>query len=507
MFKIVSGILCIGFLQACGNQQLEAALMATPTPSTNATPASVETVAPVTTKAFNTKVNSVVSTDTAVTKTNAATGESLFYTLNLAAKADLPECSDLNAGTLAYIKSEKTFYACSDSSWSSVDIKGDTGAQGVAGVKGDIGVQGIQGVKGDTGAQGAKGDKGDAGEQGIKGDTGDQGIQGVAGAKGDTGNTGAQGIKGDTGDTGAQGVQGVAGAKGDTGNTGAQGIQGVKGDKGDTGDQGIQGVAGTTASSQISKKLECSFPVVTASLGAADTPAYTVNMEVWFRTNNEVTITQSYYVHPMLDSSIVAGSDGVYSPVRTTYLLYKDTYSLINDNRPMQSYLVPTRAYLQDYNTYATGSGTNAFEQLIQVRLAVAASDISWGNNTAISMCGGQYSGQAYKHISALGDTELLNCSAPTTSPYPNILRAGSASFINSIQSRNINVNDSMHRPIVTTFNYVGAAAEDTTYQTVPVLHGAVERTFNVSSSMPAGTIYRTTECNVYEFDYPGRTP
>jgi hypothetical protein len=99
----------------------------------------------------------------------------------------------------------------------------------------------VQGPKGDKGDKGDPGPVGPQGPQGLKGDTGAtgaQGPQGPQGAQGPQGPVGPQGEKGDTGATGAQG------AKGDMGATGAQGPQGEKGDKGDTGATGATGAQG-----------------------------------------------------------------------------------------------------------------------------------------------------------------------------------------------------------------------------------------------------------------------
>ena len=93
------------------------------------------------------------------------------------------------------------------------------------------------------------------GPKGDKGDKGDPGPVGPQGPKGDTGATGAQGAKGDTGATGATGAQGPQGEKGDKGETGATGAQGLKGDtgaqgpKGDAGAQGPKGDRGEAGQS------------------------------------------------------------------------------------------------------------------------------------------------------------------------------------------------------------------------------------------------------------------
>lgn len=67
---------------------------------------------------------------------------------------------------------------------------------------------------------------------------GKQGEQGIQGEKGDTGEQGIQGEKGDTGAQGIQGIQGIRGEKGDTGEQGIQGIQGIQGEKGERGTDG-----------------------------------------------------------------------------------------------------------------------------------------------------------------------------------------------------------------------------------------------------------------------------
>lgn len=125
-----------------------------------------------------------------------------------------------------------------NTSFTTSDFRGATGAQGATGATGAQGNTGSQGLQGATGAQGEKGATGATGAQGsdgAKGNTGAQGIQGV---------TGSQGIKGD------QGSQGLTGATGAQGVTGSQGAQGLKGDQGIQGEKGATGATGTVDASQ-----------------------------------------------------------------------------------------------------------------------------------------------------------------------------------------------------------------------------------------------------------------
>jgi len=110
-----------------------------------------------------------------------------WQSLQVADVSKLPECTPETAGRLAYVANEKAIYACVETVWEVVDLKGKDGKDGVS----------VKGVAGES-IKGDKGDKGDAGEQGI------QGLQGVAGI------AGQQGVQG------LQGVQGVAGTDGIT---------------------------------------------------------------------------------------------------------------------------------------------------------------------------------------------------------------------------------------------------------------------------------------------------
>lgn len=79
---------------------------------------------------------------------------------------DLPSCQDANKGSLAYVQSEKKFYACADSVWTIIDIQGEKGD------KGEDGQAGVSGATGETGATGAIGSTGPKGDQGSPGAVG-----------------------------------------------------------------------------------------------------------------------------------------------------------------------------------------------------------------------------------------------------------------------------------------------------------------------------------------------
>jgi hypothetical protein len=49
---------------------------------------------------------------------------------------DLPKCEGLMLGSLAYVRGESLFYACEQTGWVSVSIKGDPGAPGAPGAPG-----------------------------------------------------------------------------------------------------------------------------------------------------------------------------------------------------------------------------------------------------------------------------------------------------------------------------------------------------------------------------------
>jgi len=276
-------------------------------------------------------------------------------------------------------------------------IQGNTGSQGIQGntggqgIQGNTGGQGIQGTAGrglttpsynastgiltlnftDTlnpfstgnirGAQGIQGIQGNTGGQGIQGNTGSQGIQGTAGRglttpsynastgiltlnftdtlnpfstgnirgaqgiQGIQGNTGGQGIQGNTGSQGIQGTAGrglttpsynastgiltlnftdtlnpfstgnIRGAQGIQGNTGGQGIQGNTGSQGiqgNTGSQGIQGVAGINAKN-----------IITTSLANDNRITFNFNDSTSITTTNSLTISNdTTYTQEQIDT-------------------------------------------------------------------------------------------------------------------------------------------------------------------------------------------------------------
>jgi hypothetical protein len=100
---------------------------------------------------------------------------------------NLVECNLDTQGQLFYVIEFEQFRYCNNSSYVTINLRGDKGD------KGDQGLQGLQGDKGDKGDQGLQGEKGD------KGDKGDQGLQGVQGMQGVQGQAGLNGLNGTNG--------------------------------------------------------------------------------------------------------------------------------------------------------------------------------------------------------------------------------------------------------------------------------------------------------------------
>jgi len=134
--------------------------------------------------------------------------------------------------------------------------EGASGRQGIQGIQGERGLQGErgpagpQGVRGETGAAGAAGAQGERGLQGLQGERGPSGPMGPAGVagpqgeRGERGFTGPQGVAGPTGPAGARGEQGEQGARGEQGERGLQGLTGPAGPRGTDGNDGAPGVQG-----------------------------------------------------------------------------------------------------------------------------------------------------------------------------------------------------------------------------------------------------------------------
>ena len=149
------------------------------------------------------------------------------------------------------------------------NLKGETGPQGVQGetgiqgIQGEIGPQGLQGETGQgiQGEIGPQGIQGEIGPQGLQGETG-QGIQGEIGPQGVQGETGIQGIQGEIGPQGVQGEIGPQGVQGETGIQGIQGEIGPQGVQGVQGETGIQGIQGETGSSDN----EITYPLRSSSM-------------------------------------------------------------------------------------------------------------------------------------------------------------------------------------------------------------------------------------------------
>lgn len=151
--------------------------------------------------------------------------------------------------------SGNVYYKSSATNWLLTgNIKGPTGANGVAGqigATGATGPTGTQGIQGNTGATGPIGLTGATGPIGLTGPTGAQGIQGNQGVVGATGSNGLIGPAGPIGLTGSIGPMGLTGpagpAGGPAGPTGPQGIQGIQGPVGPIGLTGTTGTNGNSA--------------------------------------------------------------------------------------------------------------------------------------------------------------------------------------------------------------------------------------------------------------------
>jgi hypothetical protein len=175
------------------------------------------------------------------------------YSLQIeaATPSALPKCTSALAGTVAYVASPASLWACSGGNWCEIncttssagDVAYASSTQTLVACVSSTWTpvalpKGAQGDAGPPGPQGPQGDAGTTGATGAQGSAGAQGPQGIPGATGATGATGPQGSQGDAGATGATGPQGA---------TGAQGAQGIPGAPGGPGSQGPQGDAGANA--------------------------------------------------------------------------------------------------------------------------------------------------------------------------------------------------------------------------------------------------------------------
>ncbi len=163
----------------------------------------------------------------------------------------LPKCTSALAGTVAYVSSPASLWACAGGNWCQIncttssagDVAYATSTQALVacvsnawrpvelpkGPQGDAGPPGPQGPQGEAGATGATGPQGPSGAQGAQGVQGQPGAPGAQGPQGAQGNNGATGPAGPTGANGAQGLPGPTGPAGTPGATGPQGPQGDAG--------------------------------------------------------------------------------------------------------------------------------------------------------------------------------------------------------------------------------------------------------------------------------------
>lgn len=185
----------------------------------------------------------------------------------VSAAQKLPECNKGRDGSVVYVFSEKTFYACSEQgdatlAWAKISVDGMFDSKDaakpltveataeVAAIPGatslpivqaavvEAGPAGPQGLQGEAGPAGPTGPQGLMGLHGLKGDKGDRGELGPVGSPGAAGLAGAKGDKGDKGDAGAQGIQGIQGVQGLAGLIGLQGLTGATGAQGSAGASG-----------------------------------------------------------------------------------------------------------------------------------------------------------------------------------------------------------------------------------------------------------------------------
>jgi Collagen triple helix repeat (20 copies) len=135
--------------------------------------------------------------------------------------AGLPKCTSALSGSVAYVTSSSTLWACSSGNWCQImcasseagDVAYASSTQTLLACVGSKWTQvvlpaGPQGARGSTGPAGPKGDAG------AVGPAGPQGAQGSAGPQGAAGPTGPAGLRGDAGVPGPAGPQGPAGAAG-----------------------------------------------------------------------------------------------------------------------------------------------------------------------------------------------------------------------------------------------------------------------------------------------------
>jgi YVTN family beta-propeller protein len=133
----------------------------------------------------------------------------------------LPKCTSAIAGSVAFVSSPASLWACDGSGWGRIECDGDeAGKVAYASSTQQLWAcvpGGWTQVALPQGPKGPQGDAGPPGPQGPQGPQGDAGAIGATGPQGSMGAQGPQGIAGEGGATGAQGATGPAGADGGNG--------------------------------------------------------------------------------------------------------------------------------------------------------------------------------------------------------------------------------------------------------------------------------------------------
>jgi hypothetical protein len=154
------------------------------------------------------------------------------YSLQIetATPSALPKCTSALAGTVAYVSSPSSLWACSRGNWCQISCTTSSAGDVAYASSTQTLVACVSSAW--TPVALPKGPQGDAGPPGPPGPTGKQGSQGASGP---------QGIPGQTGATGATGPIGPEGPTGANGTNGTNGMNGLNGTNGATGPQGAPG--------------------------------------------------------------------------------------------------------------------------------------------------------------------------------------------------------------------------------------------------------------------------